>query len=307
MFKCTLLIFSFCTFSIYASPFEFKIKSLKTTLSKPDTSHTLIYQSPASTSPKVAFLLSPKDNERLGFFIDINGIEIGYSADVFKKNLETKTQDILMSYRKFKHSKITFNYQTLEGLSSLSENLSANGADRRFANKIKSTKLELLGLHDLYTFNNKTSLFNHFFLNSPKLSNHFDWSLSIIGTWSYKNVTLEDPESILFTPRFLDKGLPKIQKLRSNSFNAHIGPFLSVSLPNNFNFFTEYKIGRGHIKNTDRTLGLKKSGKEKSNALGAGISWTSPDKKTLVLLRGWNQKGRHIETAFGDLSLINFF
>ena len=75
----------------------------------------------------------------------------------------------------------------------------------------------------------------------------------------------------------------------------------------NIHFFVEYKLGAGYISNKNADIGFKESGDEKSKALGAGFSWTSIDKKTLVLLRAWDQKGRHINTSFGDLSVVRFF
>ncbi|MFC3120573.1 hypothetical protein [Agaribacter flavus] len=295
-----------------AFAFEWNITSLRTTLSRPDTSHTLIFQQQNDPTQKTAFLLTPINNERLGLFVDVNGVEIGYAVDVLPNDVETKTQNFLFAYRKLKHSKITLNYQILEGFNTDVEDLSPNGIssqilEGQFLENTKSTKIELFGQHNLFTFNNKESLFEHFFLNRPKLSDRFDWSLSIVGGWSFKHLSLESPESLLFQPSFLSSPVPTVGKLESNSINANVGPFLSVNLPNNFNFFAEYKIGRGHIKNTNTETGLKESGDEKANAIGAGFSWTSKDEKTLVLLRAWNQKGRHIETSFGDLSVVRFF
>ncbi|GLR70372.1 hypothetical protein [Agaribacter marinus] len=305
------LVTTFVTISTAAFAFEWNITSLRTTVSKPDTSHTLIFEPPNSTDQKTAFLLTPVNNERLGFFVDVNGIEIGYAVDVFHDEVETKTQNFLFSYRKLKHAKITLNYQILKGLNTEIEDLSIGntnvGFESQFLENTKSTKIELFGQHNLYTFNDKASVFEHFFLNRPKLSNHFDWSVSIVGGWSFKHLSLESPESILTQPSFLNDAVPTVGNLESNSFNVNVGPFLSVNLPNNFNAFAEYKVGRGHIRNTSAENGLKESGDEKANAIGAGISWTSKDQKTLILLRGWNQKGRHIETSFGDLSIVRFF
>jgi hypothetical protein len=213
----------------------------------------------------------------------------------------------LFSYRKWKNSKITLNYQILEGLDTEAENLSGSGFERNFLGQTKSTKVELFGLHNLYTFNNKTSLFEHFFLNRPKLSNQFDWSLSIVAGWSFKHLSLTSPESIVFQPEFIPENLGDIRRIDSNSFGVNAGPLLSVSLPNNMHFFAEYKYGGGHISNNNADVGLKDSGDEKSSAVGLGFSWTSADKKTLVLLRAWDAKGRHIETSFGDLSVVRFF
>lgn len=290
-----------------AYSFDFDITSFRTTLSKPDTSHTLIFEPQGIDGQKTVFNLTPLNNERLGFFVDVNGIEIGYAVDVFENSVETKTQNFLFSYRKLKHSRITLNYQILEGLETEAENLRGVGAERRFLETSKSSKIELFGLHNLYTFGEGESLFEHFFLNRPVLSNKFDWSLSVVGGWSLKYLSLESPNSILFDAEFIQGDIPQVTELKSTSFSANVGPLLSVNLPNNFNFFAEYKYGKGHIKNENSSIGLKQSGDEKSKALGVGFSWASQDKKTLVLIRGWDQKGRHIETSFGDLSVVRFF
>lgn len=294
-------------FANSAYSFDFDVSSFRTTFSKPDTSHTLIFEPQGTDGSKTVFNLTPQNNERLGFFLDVNGIEIGYAEDVFENTVETRTQNFLFSYRKFKNSRITLNYQTLKGLDTEAENLRGNGIERRFLDESKSSKIELFGLHNLYTFGEGKSLFEHFFLNRPLLSNKFDWSLSIVGGWSLKHLTLDSRSSILFDPEFISSDLPQVTELKSTSFSVNVGPLLSVNLPKNFNFFAEYKHGKGHIKNENSRIGLKQSGEEKSKAIGLGLSWTSQNKKTLILLRGWQQKGRHIETSFGDLSVVRFF
>ena len=286
---------------------ELDVTSVRVTLSKPDTSHSLIYKDPNQPGQKSVFNLTPLNNERLGLFVDVNGIEIGYAVDVFNDDVETKTQNLLFSYRKWQNHRITFNYQTLEGLQTQAENLSGSGIEEQFLNQSKSTKIELFGLHNLYTFNNKTSLFEHFFLNRPKLSSEFDWSLSLVAGWSLKRLSLESKESIVFQPSFIPENLPNVTRLDSDSANVSAGPLLLVSFAHNIHFFAEYKYGAGYISNKNSELGFKESGDEKNSAVGAGVSWTSSDKKTLVLLRAWDQKGRHINTSFGDLSVVRFF
>jgi len=106
---------------------------------------------------------------------------------------------------------------------------------------------------------------------------------------------------------FLNWSAPQVTKLISNSYGASIGSLLSFSLPHNVHVFAEYKVGKGNIRNTDPGLGLKDSGGEKVAAYGGGISWTSDNKKLMVVLRAWEQTGRHIDTSFGDLSVIKFF
>lgn len=292
--------------------FEFDVTSFRATLSKPNTSHTLIYETPGIDGQKTVFNLTPLNNERLGFFVDINNIEVGYAVDVFDNTQQTKTQDFLFSYRQFKHSRITLNYQTLEGLNTKAENVRGSGEEQRFLSNSKSSKIELFGLHNVYTFGEGHSLFEHFFLNRPLLSRSFGWALSVAAGWSVKRLSLKSATSILFDAAFIEQNVPAVSALNSTSFSANIGPLLSVNLPNNFNAFAEYKFGKGYIdlqspRNNNNPAGLKQSGDEKSAAFGGGFSWTSPDKKTLVLARGWNQKGRHIETSFGDLSVLRFF
>lgn len=303
-----IILFVFLLMSAKAVySFDFDVTTLRATLSKPDTSHTLIYDAPGTNVPKTVFNLTPLNNERLGFFVEINDIEIGYALDIFNNATETKTQDFLFSYRQFKHSRITFNYQTLEGLDAQAINLQGLGVEQRFLTEAKSSKIELFGLHNLYTLGNGSSLFEHFFQNRPALSHQFDWALSLAGGWSVKRLSLKSTTSILFAPAFINQTVPAVTALKATSFNANVGPLLSINLPNNFNAFAEYKYGKGYIKNQNNRTGLKQSGDEKSTAVGLGFSWTAPNKKTLLLLRGWNQKGRHIQTSFGDFSVLRFF
>ena len=300
-----LVLFASNTYAV-----ELDVVSVRTTISKPSTSHVLLHNSNRGEpdNVKTSFGIRPLNNERVGVFVDINGIEIGYASDVFADDIETKTQNFLFSYRKWKHSRITLNFQTLENLNTRARNLtnSAIPTESVFKNT-KSTKIELFGLHNLYTFNNKDSSFEHFFLNRPLLSNRFDWSVGIVAGWSVKRLNLENNDSIVFTPAFSGVEIESTEKLSSTSVTADIGPFLSINLPNNVNLFAEYKVGHGYISNRQVSDQLKQSGDEKARAFGAGISWTSSDQKWVVLLRGWRQSGRHISTSFGDLSVIKYF
>ncbi len=300
-------------FSSTASALDLKLNSLRFTFSKPETNHSLIYRSknianiPANNvGDKIHFGLSPSNNERFGIFADVNGVEIGYAFDAIKDDQETKTQDLIFSYSRFKHSKISFNYQILEGFQTEAENLKGVGENRRFLEKSQSTKLELLGLHNFYTFFGE-SLFDHFFLNRPQLSSETRFALSLVGGWSYKNLKLENPNSLLFQPDFLSIPVDTVSQIDAESIGFNAGPMLSVSFPHNIHFFAEFKYGRDHFNNLTSGESLKRSGEENLRAVGAGLSWTSPDKKTLLVLRGWNQEARHVETVFGDLSLIRFF
>lgn len=295
-------------FTTQVNAFDWDLISLRTTLSRPDTSQSLILRATDNgAEQKTLFHLSPTNNERIGLFVDVNDIEIGYAVDARKDQVETDTQNFLVSYRRLKHSRITLNYQTLEGLDTQAENLSGPGQQSRFFEATKSTKIELFGQHNLYTFGNKTSLFEHFFLNRPQLSHQFDWSASIVGGWSVKRLTLESPNSILFDPGFTQAAPETVNQLDSVSFSADVGPFLSLHAPNNLHFFAEYKYGKGVIENLSDRDDLKESGDEKARSFGFGASWTSSDEQFLVLLRGWKQEGRHVETSFGDLSVVWFF
>ncbi|WP_448553510.1 hypothetical protein [Thalassotalea montiporae] len=299
--------FALAIASHHSLAIDWDIISLRTTLSRPDTSQSLIYRSTDGVEQKALFHLSPTNNERIGFFLDINDIEIGYAVDARKDDIETDTQNILISYRKLKNTRIVLNYQTLEGLQTRVENLIGPGQQSDFFTQTKSTKIELFGQHNLYTFGGKTSAFEHFFLNRPKLSSHFDWSLSINGGWSIKRLSLESNSSLIFDTDFVNVDDRPKTELDSISYSGDIGPFLSVQAPNNIHFFAEYKFGKGTIKNLSNVDNLKESGDEKARAYGAGLSWTSQNEKFLVLLRAWKQEGRHIQTSFGDLSVVYFF
>lgn len=301
----SIISMSLLLISCASQAFDLKIGSLRTTISRPETSHSLIYQSENET--KTIFNLSPVNNERIGLFLDVNGIEIGYAVDVLGNDIETKTQNLLFSYRKLKHSKVTFNFQVLEGLETEAEKLTDGFEDKRFLTNSKSTKLELFGQHNLHTFAGKESLFEHFFLNRPHLSNRFEYSVSLVGGWSLKRLELENPTNIVFDPQFLAQPVASVSRLKSSSISANLGPLLSMSFSNNISAFVEYKYGVGYIRSNANRSKLKQSGDEKASAFGAGVSWTSKDKKSLILFRAWEQEGRHIKTTFGDLSFVRFF
>jgi len=299
-----VLVF-YSTFSV-ADSFDWKVNSIRFTFSKPQTFHSLLYSQSDPSREKVNFELEPINNERFGVFVDLNGVEIGYATDFINDSTQTKTEDFLFSYKGFKHSKITFNYQTLEGFETNALNLlNESQHESRFSPGIKSTKFELFDVHDLYTFYGE-SLFDHFFLNRPKLSQSTGFGLSLISSWSYKNLLLESDDNLVFKPEFLND-IGTVRNIRAESIDFSIGPLLSVNLKNNIHMFAEAKFGKGYFRNLEENEQLKRSGNEDIYSLGAGVSWTMASNKTVFLLRGWQKKGRHVETFFGDLSVIHYF
>ena len=115
------LIFSTFFQTVNAEGLNLKVNSVRLTFSKPETFHSLVY---SQSDTRINFELEPVNNELVGFFVDLNGIEIGYATDFINNSTETKTQDFIFSYKGFKHSKITFNYQKLEGLKTNALNIS---------------------------------------------------------------------------------------------------------------------------------------------------------------------------------------
>lgn len=290
-----------------AQALELKVESARLTLSRPETSHSLSYKPLDSNAPKIHYDLTPINNERLGLFIIVNGIEIGYATDISADDKETKTENLIFSYRELKHTRLNLTYQVLEGFETKASDSEQLFSETRFLSKSKSTKIELSGLHNLYTVKGE-SLFNHFFLNKPQLSDRYAGGISFVGGWSYKNLSLEGSDSLLFDPSFSDQAPGTVSEVDGQSYNVSIGPLLSISLPRNIHLFYEYKYGRGYFKNSESAEGrVKRSGNEKIRAQGGGISWTSSDKEWLLLLRAWEKNTRHVETTFGDLSLIRFF
>lgn len=304
LFFCFLT--SYSTF-IAAEDFGLKVNSVRFTVSKPQTIHSLIYSDTSPNKAKINFELEPVNNERFGVFVDLNGIEIGYAADFINDKTQTETEDLLFSYKGFKHSKITFNFQSLEGFKTNALNLlDESQRESRFSSAQKSTKFELFGIHDLYTFYGE-SLFDHFFLNKPKLSNSTRVGLSLISGWSYKKIVLESDDNLLFEPEFLTNQISSSEEVNAQSFDFSIGPLLSIHLENNIHMFAEAKFGKGYFRNSDESEQLKRSGNEDIYSIGGGASWTTKNKKTVLLLRGWQKKGRHVETFFGDLSVVHYF
>lgn len=303
LFYCLIFYTGFSN----ANFFDLQVNSIRLTFSKPQTFHSLIYSQSDPSLEKINFELEPVNNERVGVFVDLNGIEIGYAIDFINNDKQTKTKDLHFSYKGFKHSKITLNYQTLEGFETNALNLlNESEQESRFAPDAKSTKFELLGIHDLYTFYGE-SLFDHFFLNRPQLSESNGFGLSLIGSWSYKKLLLESNSNLLFQPGYLDNDIGTIDRVKAESFDFSVGPLLSVHLKNNIHLFAEAKVGKGYFRNLESNDQLKRSGNEYVHSLGGGLSWTMKSNKTVFLLRGWQKKTRHVETFFGDLSMVHYF
>lgn len=307
MYKPIIYVLIIYTACQNANAIEWKINSVRSTISIPQTFHSLIYTQTDPEEVKINFELEPINNERVGIFIDLNGVEIGYAVDFINNKTQTKTEDFLFSYKSFKHSKITFNYQTLEGFETNALNLlDERQQDSQFLSRTKSTKFELFGIHDLYTFFGD-SLFDHFFLNRPQLSQVNRFGLSLIGGWSYKNLSLKTDSNLLFQPSYLNNPVQRIEEIKAESIDASIGPLLSISFKNNIHMFAEAKFGRGYFRNKDEETQLKRSGGETLYSIGGGASWTMASNKTVFLLRAWQKSGRHIETFFGDLSIVHYF
>lgn len=131
--------------------------------------------------------------------------------------------------------------------------------------------------------------------------NHSSVSLSIVGGWSYKYLSLESDDSLLFSPGFTTNAVAPLASIDGRPANVSIGPMVSITLPHNFHMFYELKYGKGYFENAESSNDVKGSGDEKARAIGAGESWTSPDKEWLLLLRAWDQQTRHVDTFFGDL------
>lgn len=113
---------------------------------------------------------------------------------------------------------------------------------------------------------------------------------------------------MIYTPRFAT-GAPyeEVSEIRALSLSTVAGPMLSVGLQSRVNMFLETKFGLGYFENLTDTTDLKESGFEFLQAFGGGFSWNSESQKIMVNSRLLYQKGRHIETTFGELSLLFFF
>lgn len=153
-----LYMFIGLAFAHDAWAFELDLNAVRFTLSKPETSHSLTYKPTEVPSQKIRYDLTPLNNERFGVFLDVNGIEIGYAFDIFKDGQETKTQDLIFSYARLPQSKITLNYQVLEGFHTEAQSLTRSTNESQFLSESRSTKVELFGLHNFYTLIGKSLL-----------------------------------------------------------------------------------------------------------------------------------------------------
>lgn len=163
--KFFTVLYLVCT-SVCANA-KIEISSLRFKVSKPATAHNLVLQNPNGNQTTTFFDLEPKNNERVGVFVKVNSVLIGYSLDPFKADQETSTTHIDILTEKYDNSRVGFNVQILKGFDSKARSFETNQKERRFFPNIESQRLEFFGMHNLKTFFGK-SLFNHFFLNRPK-------------------------------------------------------------------------------------------------------------------------------------------
>jgi len=283
-----------------------EISSLRLKLSKPATAHNLVLQNTNGKQATTFFDLEPKNNERIGLFVKVNSLLLGYSLDPFKANQQTSTTHIDIVSEALDHSRIGFNLQILKGFDSKARSFETNEQERRFFPNIKSERLEFFGMHNLKTFYGK-SLFNLFFLNRPRESSSV-FGLSLVGDWSLRHLKLSSQNGVIYTPVFLDEQISDlVSEIRALSLSTTAGPMLSLGFKNRLSVFIESKFGLGYFKNLTKSTDLKQSGFEFLQTYGLGLSWNSKSRKTMINSRLSYQRGRHIETTFGELSLLLFF
>jgi len=282
------------------------ISSVRVNLTRPATAHNLVLQNPNGQNTTTFFDLEPKNNERLGVFVKVNSLLIGYSLDLFQADEETKTTHIDIITEKYDFSRVGFNIQILKGFESESRSFETNQRDSRFAPDIESQRFELFGKHNLKTYYGK-SLFNHFFLNRPvEGANVF--GLSLVGDWTLRHLKLSSKNGVIYTPDFFNSQITDLAtEIRALSVSAGAGPMISLGLKNRFNMFLSSSLGAGYFDNLTGTTDLKESGFEFLQSYSGGLSWNSKNKKYMVSSKVSYQKGRHIETTFGDLMFLYFF
>lgn len=298
------LIVAFLFTSFYT---EAKVRSVRFKVSRPATLHTLVFKDPNKLLPKTTYELIPKNNNRIGFFVSLNSLLIGYSFDPFKNSQETKTIDLDFSTEKFDNMKVGFNFQLLEGFDSKAESQFSNEEDRVYVSDIKSTKLELYGIHNFIDLHNK-SRFNHFYLNRPVDAEEF-FGFSIVGNWNIRHLKLESPNGLVYTPNFFTQPVTEssnAKELKAFSASFSAGPMFSLSLKNRVNAFLAAKLGTGYFTNLSDDTDLKSTGFETLQSYSLGLSWNNKHKNLLINSRFSFQKGRHIETSFGEVALIFF-
>jgi len=302
-------LFIFCllllTFNSVAKG-KIEVTSARLSLSRPATAHNLVLQNPNGQNTTTFFDLEPKNNERVGLFVKVNSLLLGYSFDLFRASQETQTTHIDVITEKFDFSRMGLNLQILEGFDSKARSFETNARESRFFPDIESQRFEFFGLHNLKTFYGK-SLFNHFFLNRP-LKGSKVLGLSLVGDWSLRHLKLSSPNGVIYRPSFFQGSLNDlVSEIRAVSASAGAGPMVSVGFKNRFNIFLHSSLGLGFFDNLTKTTDLKESGFEFLQSYSGGLSWNSKDRKFMVNSKISYQKGRHIETTFGDLTLLFFF
>lgn len=308
MLKCFVFLLFTIIFSLEASAElpDVKLKSVRFKVSRPATLHTLVFKDPNNTLPKTTFELIPKNNNRIGLFLQLNSFLLGYSFDPFSNAQETKTTDLIFATEKFKHSRVGFNFQTLEGFDSEADSVFSSDKDIVFVPDLKSTRIELFGIHNLANIHNK-SLFDHFYLNRPVDGEQL-FGVSVVGSWNARYLRIESDQGVVYTPNFFNQPLLNpANEVRALQFSFSAGPMFSVGLKERFNGFLAAKLGTGYFQSLENGSNLKRTGFESLQSYSLGLSWNNSHKNVLVNSKFSFQKGRHIETSFGDVTLIFFF
>lgn len=306
MFIKIFLSLFIVSFSPYAEA-KIKVRSLRLKFSRPATLHSLVFKDPNKVLPKTTYELIPKNNNRIGVFVSLNSLLLGFAFDPFRSEEETKTLDLDFSTEKFDNRKIGFNFQILEGFDSEARSVFTNQKDRVYVPDIKSTKLELYGIHNFIDLYNH-SRFNHFYLNRPVDGGEEFFGFSIVGNWVVRHLQLKSPRGVVYTPNFFTQPLTgPAQEVKAFSASFSAGPMFSLSLKNRVNAFLAAKLGTGYFASLDDESDLKRTGFESLQSYSLGLSWNNIHKKLLINSKFSFQKGRHIETSFGEVALIYFF
>lgn len=296
------LLFLFLLYSNEASGFD--IQFVRGIISKPETLHRLYYTDRDITGyEKVVYKIDPINNERLGAYLNINNLLVGFAFDIIHDRVETSTVDIYGIYDFSNSFRLSLNYQNLKGLNSEARVVGSDSlVEDRFMPNLKSIRYEM---NINYRFFDDP-LFSIYVQNLAFKPFKSSFNISYNGISSIRSLELTDKNNVIFRPDFVS-AIGSFKSIKALSMVNLFGPTIGLPIWPSFIFFLDAKAGVGYFYNQNQKNDLKESGFELNFMEGIGIAWSSQDQKMTLNSKFVFQQGRHIQTNQSEISFTYRF
>lgn len=282
----------------------FDVQFVRGIFSKPETLHRLYYTDKILTGyEKIVYKIDPVNNERLGIYLNINSLLLGFAFDVIQDRVETSTVDIYGIYDFSNSLRFSVNYQNLKGLNSEAKVVGSNLLfENRFMPNLNSIRYEMTLNYRLF----QDPLFGIYVQNLAFIPFRKKFNISYNGLSSIRSLELKDKNNVIFKPDFVS-AVDSFKSIKAISMINLFGPTIGLSLWPSIIFFIDAKAGFGYFYNQNQKNDLKESGFEFNFMEGIGFAWSSKDQQMTLNSKLIFQQGRHIQTNQSEISFTYRF